>query len=71
MWELAELHVSDSVGAAWPDIIQIVWCWQCVQFSQVIFALILESMKTLILQNYYVCIAFLTRLQPMFQFCTP
>ena len=71
MWELVEFHASDFVGVAWPNIIQIVRCWQGVQFSQVIFVLILESMKTLILQNYYVCMSFLTRLQPMFQFYTP
>ena len=66
-------HVPDFVGVAWPNTIQIVWCCQCVQFSQVIFVLILESMKTLILQNlnYYVCMTFLTCLQPIFQFYTP
>ena len=53
MWELVELHAPDFVGVAWPNIIQIVLCWQCVQFSQVIFILILQSMKTFILQNYY------------------
>ena len=42
-----------------------------MQFSQVIFVLILESMKNLILQYYYVCMSFLTRLQPMFHFYNP
>ena len=58
MCELVELHVSDFVGYTWPNKVQIVWSWQCVQFSQVIFVLILDSVKTLILQNYYVCMSF-------------
>ena len=37
MLELGELYVPDFVGVAWPNAIQFVWCWQCVQFSQVIF----------------------------------
>ena len=30
MWELVERDVPDFVGAACPNIIQIVWCWQWV-----------------------------------------
>ena len=56
MWGLVEHHVPDFVRVAWPNITQIVWCWSCMQFSQVIFVLILESTKALILQNYYVCV---------------
>ena len=51
--ELVELHVPDFAGVSWPNIIQIVLCRYCVQFSQVMFILILEPMKTLLLQNYY------------------
>ena len=54
MWKLVERNVPDFVEAACPFIIQIVWCWQWVQFSQVI-VLIFESVKILILQNYYMC----------------
>ena len=36
-------------------LVQTAWCWQCLQFGQVIFVLILESMKNLLLQCYYVC----------------
>ena len=66
-----ELHVPDFVGVAGLNIIRIVWCMQCMQFSQVISVLILESTKTLILQYYYMCLSFLTCFQLMFQFCTP
>ena len=62
MWELMVLHIPDFVGAARQKITEIVWCWQCVQFSQVIFVLKLESIKTLILLNYYGCMTFFTRL---------
>ena len=53
MWKLVERQVPDFVEVARPNIIQIVWCWECVQFSQVISVLILEAMKSLILQNYW------------------
>ena len=66
-----ELHVPDFVGVARRNIIQTIWCWQCVQFSQVIFVLIPESIKTLILQNFYAYMSFLSFLQPMLQFYTP
>ena len=52
MWELVELHFPDFVGVACPNIIQTDWCWKCLQFSQVIFLLILESIKIKLLCVY-------------------
>ena len=40
MQELVELYVPDLVEVAWPNRTQIVWCWQSVQFSQVIFVIL-------------------------------
>ena len=42
-----------------------------MQLSQEIFVSISESAKSLIFQNYYVFMFFLTHLQSMFQFYTP